>query len=219
MIIEPKLITSNNKGKAGSNKPKFIVIHDTGNANKGAGAENHYKWLQNNNDLKRSAHLFVDSKQALQVIDYFTIAYHTGVLYTEHPEVPTCTNFNSIGIEFCVNEDGDLEKTLENTIEATKRIMKLLNIPSERVITHQMSSGKKCPGTFIKKPELWEYFKEKIKEELPKDEVLEAGLKYLQENKVMQSPDYWNKKIAEVPHLRELILNMIEVLKKAQEKE
>lgn len=218
MIIEPRLITSNNKGKAGSNKPKFIVIHDTGNESKGAGAENHYKWLQNNNDLKRSAHLFVDSKQALQVIDYFTIAYHTGVLYTDHPEVPTCTNFNSIGIEFCINEDGDLTKTLENTIEVTKRIMKLLKIPSERVITHQMSSGKRCPGSFMKRPDLWEYFKEKIKEEAPIDEEVEAALKYLLENKVMQSPEYWRNKIQEVVHLKELILNMASVLKKAQEK-
>lgn len=215
MNIQSQFIM-HNKGKKGANHPKYIVIHDTGNIKNGAGAKNHYTWLQTHEDTNQSAHIFVDDHEAIQVIPFDTPAWHTGKLYTEHPVVPDCTNFNSIGIEFCVNQDGDLAKTLSNLVIVTKQVMKQTHIPLERVITHQMSAGKKCPATFIRNPSLYKKFRMDLQQTeatIVSPETIEA-VRYLQQAGVMKTPDYWLKKIKEIEFLEGLILNMYHALKK-----
>lgn len=213
MEILKKLITSNNKGKAQANFPKYIVIHDTGNSNRTANAENHYNWLENNNGLDRSAHIFVDDHVAIQVIDFFTPAWHTGKLYVSKPQVIGVTNFNSVGIEFCINADGDLTRTLLNTVAVVKKLMVELDIPVDRVITHQMSSGKSCPSTFIKNMNLWSQFKKDLVTGSTNDEQIIKALKYLEQEKVINSVAYWQNQISKVDYLDGLILNMYARLK------
>ena len=216
MQIKKQFITSHNKGAAGRNHPKYIVIHDTGNQKNGAGAKNHYIWLQTHEDTNQSAHIFVDDHEAIQVIPFDTPAWHTGKLYTEHPVVSDCTNFNSIGIEFCINQDGDLVKTLSNLVIVTKQVMQQTNIPLERVITHQMSSGKACPGTFVRNPSLYKKFRLDLKGNT--SQAVIQAIHYLQAQGVTRSPDYWLEKIKEIEFLEGLILNMYQVLKKANER-
>ena len=48
---------------------KQIVIHDTGNVNKGANAEMHFKYFDGDN-RNASADFFVDDNKILQVTDY-----------------------------------------------------------------------------------------------------------------------------------------------------
>lgn len=55
------------------------------------------------------------------------------------------TNYNSIGIELCVNSDGDYNKAFDNTIKLTKMLMKKYNIPASRVVRHYDASRKMCP--------------------------------------------------------------------------
>lgn len=217
MKITQMLITSNNKGKKGANHPRFIVIHDTGNSNTGSDADNHARWLENTPNTGRSAHLFVDDKQIVQVIEYDTPAWHTGKLYVSKPQVPECTNFNSIGIEFCINADGNLEKTLFNTVQIITHLMLQFNIPLGNVITHQMSSGKACPGTFIKNPSLYNRLIEQIEEALKPDEEVQEALSYLEKEGVMNTPEYWLNQIKTQPYLRALILNFYKALKQAKE--
>ena len=220
MQIQKKLITSNNKGKANGNRPRFIVIHDTGNSNATADAMNHYNWLQNTPNTNASAHVFVDDHQAIQVIEYTTPAWHTGKLYVNKPQVPECSNFNSIGIEFCVNQNGDLIKTLSNTISVIAQLMKQFGIPLSRVITHQMSAGKKCPSTFIKSPTLYNQFmldlKKLVEEKQATDKEITNAITYLQQEGVITTPSYWLNQIKETEYLSELILNMSYALRKAK---
>jgi len=54
-------------------------------------------------------------------------------------------NENSIGIEICVNSDGDFKKAVENAAKLTKHLMDKHNIPASNVIQHNTASGKNCP--------------------------------------------------------------------------
>lgn len=217
MNIEKKLITSNNKGKANQNNPQYIVLHDTANYKASAGADNHYKWLQNHNDLEVSAHVFVDDHKAIQVIEYTTPAWHTGKLYVPKPKVPKCTNYNSIGVEFCVNEDSNLTQTLLNTVAVVSQLMTTFNIPIEHVITHQMSAGKECPMTFIRNPQLYEQFIHNLSNQHTSKENPDftKALTYLKTYGVINSPEYWQKQGQVVPYLTDLICNMYRVLQKS----
>src|SRR5699024_10603100 len=54
-------------------------------------------------------------------------------------------NEQSIGIEICVNSDGDFKIAVDNAIELTKLLMSKHNIPVANVIQHNKASGKDCP--------------------------------------------------------------------------
>ena len=216
MFIEKKIITSNNQGSPQSNTPKYIVIHDTANSSKSAGAMNHYKWLNNNNDLGRSAHVFVDSTQALQVIEYDRQAFHVGVKYKDVVEVPQCTNSNSIGVEFCINTGGDIEKTLLNLAWVVLTLQKDFNIPLKNVVTHYDVCGKLCPGSFIKNPKLQEQFKTNMIVLNSQNIRFEKALNTLQEKKIINSPDYWKMNKGE--YVEQLIINMYDYIVKGVSK-
>ena len=57
------------------NEMKYIVVHDTGNPRKGAGALNHYHYF-NGGYRGASAHYFVDDSMIVQLIPDNEIAYH-----------------------------------------------------------------------------------------------------------------------------------------------
>ena len=223
MQIKQKFITSNNKGKANGNRPRFIVIHDTGNSKPSANAENHYRWLQNTPDTNASAHVFVDDHEAIQVIQYTTPAWHTGKLYVSKPQVPECSNFNSIGIEFCINQDGNLTRTLSNTVAVVAQLMEQFNIPLKNVITHQMSAGKKCPSTFISNPKLYNQFqydlKEYIENKNQNNQAVNQAITYLHQKGVIKTPEYWINHLHQIEHLDELLQNMQQVLMQAEKRD
>src|SRR5699024_12408217 len=52
---------------------------------------------------------------------------------------------NAIGIEICVNSDGNFYKAVQNAAELTKRIVKQEGIPLGSVVQHNHWSGKNCP--------------------------------------------------------------------------
>lgn len=205
-----------NQGEANTNHPYYIVIHDTANEARTAGAYNHYLYIQNHDNTKRSAHIYVDSERAIQTMPFSTPAWHTGVWYVEQPEVAACTNFNSVAIEFCVNADGNIEQTIANTILITQQVMKKLNIPFARVITHQQSSGKDCPSTFIRHTELKElFFSSLYQRTLINDKVLKNALEQLEAHEVINSKEYWYTQAQDIKYLRSLIINMAIALKGA----
>ena len=67
MNIEKKQIAHNKSARTAT--IKYIVIHDTQNANKGADAEAHFKYF-NGGNRNSSADFFVDNKKILQINDY-----------------------------------------------------------------------------------------------------------------------------------------------------
>lgn len=137
---------SYNRTKRDGVKIKYIVIHDTGNTNVGANAYSHYKYF-NTGDRSSSADFFVDDMQILCVNDYLKYyTWHCGDGKGKYG----ITNSNSIGIEMCVNSDGDRKKVIEKTIILVKELMSELNIPINKVVRHYDASRKNCPASMNK---------------------------------------------------------------------
>lgn len=144
------------RGKVGI---KYLVIHDTGNLNKGAGALNHRNYVENNS-RGASAHYFVDDKVIVQYVGDLMAAGSVGDGRGRYG----ITNSNSLSIEMCINSDGNYLKMYKNTVELTKNLMKKFNIPWDRVVRHYDASRKNCPGHMSKNNwEKWWKFKEDIK--------------------------------------------------------
>jgi N-acetylmuramoyl-L-alanine amidase CwlA len=141
MIINKKLISYNITNAP--NRPiKYIVIHTTGNQDKGANAEMHYQYF-NGGDRQSSADFFIDDGQVLQVNNYKdNYTWHCGDGAGKYG----ITNRNSVGLEMCVNKDGDFLKVLKTTIELVYTLMKELGIPYENVVRHYDASRKNCPA-------------------------------------------------------------------------
>lgn len=164
------------RGKVGI---KYLVIHDTGNSNKGAGALNHRNYVENNT-RGASAHYFVDDKVIVQYVGDSLSAGSVGDGKGKYG----ITNANSLSIEMCINSDADYTKTYKNTVELTKNLMKKFNIPIERVVRHYDASRKSCPNHMRQNNwSKWWKFKEDIQKsiewqiDLSKDSEFGSGVK------------------------------------------
>lgn len=173
-----------NYSSRGKVEIRYIVIHDTGNANKGAGAIAHRNYVENN---KRgaSAHYFVDDKVIVQYVGDSFAAHAVGDGHGRYG----ITNQNSLNVEMCINSDGNYAKTYKNTVELTKNLMKKFNIPIERVVRHYDASRKNCPGHMSKNNwKAWWQFKEDIKKpieweiDLSKDGVFGSDSKVIEKD-------------------------------------
>ena len=161
---------------------RYIVIHDTGNSDKGADAENHYKYF-NGGNRNASADFFVDDHEIWQVNDYNkNYSWHCGS-YNDSG----ITNKNSVGIEICINADGNYDKAVSNTIELVKELMRELSVPWECVVRHYDASGKICPQTMSTNNwAAWKEFKERLKggSSMTEDWAKEA-IEWAVENKIL----------------------------------
>jgi len=160
LSISKKQIAYNRAKRTGS--IQYIVIHDTGNKSKGADAEAHFRYF-NGGNRNASADFFVDDTNILQVNDfarYYT--YHVGDGKGKYG----ITNQNSVGIEICVNADGDYKRAFEKAVALTKHLMELLSIPASRVVRHFDASRKNCPASMNQGNwRLWQEFGKRITED------------------------------------------------------
>lgn len=156
---------SNNKqfGKTRDLKDvEFIVVHDTGNTKVGAGAMNHYLYLENAT-RSGSAHYYVDDKEIIQPIGDSTVAWAVGDAWAnKHRTRTDVTNYNSLSVEICINSDSNYNQAVKNANELIKNLMIKFNIPVDRVVRHFDATGKPCPNTM--KANNWEKWGQFIKE-------------------------------------------------------
>lgn len=124
----------NNNYYPEKNTRQYITIHETANTGVGANADAHANFI--NNGAQETWHYTVDSEKAVCHYYHTTSCWHAGTYNG---------NTKSIGIEMCVNSDGNYLKTLHNTIELVQKIMKEENIPASKVVQHNYWSGKHCP--------------------------------------------------------------------------
>lgn len=151
-------IIEKNYTKEGEIEPRYIIIHDTGNRGKGANAMANRNYF-NTTTREASAQYLVDDTQIVQAVPDNKKAWHIG----DGKQQTEASNNNSIGIELCVNEDGNFGQTYQHGIVLTKYLMKKYNIPAENVIRHYDATKKICPRIMIEDdPSLWTRFKEEI---------------------------------------------------------
>ena len=67
-------------------------------------------------------------------------------------------NFNSIGIESCVNINTDVYYTWQKVAKLVAKLMQENSLTIDAVVQHHYFSGKNCPQT-IRTAKLWDYFK------------------------------------------------------------
>lgn len=124
-------------------QPKYVVIHDTGNADKGANALMHYKYF-NGANRNASADFFVDDSNIVQTVDYTkNYSWHCGDGKGKYG----ITNANSIGIEICINSDGNYAKAYQNAVELAAYLLKTLGLGMDRLVRHYDASRKMCPNS------------------------------------------------------------------------
>lgn len=138
VAIHQMLVSSRAKCYSGVNPCNYIVIHETANTSKGADAEMHAR-LQRNG-FSASWHYTVDDKGAWQSYPDSVQCWHAG-------DGHGIGNTQGIGIEICVNSDGNFAKAVDNAAELVRHLMAKHNIPISNVIQHHVRSsfGKDCP--------------------------------------------------------------------------
>src|SRR5699024_4119132 len=112
-----------------------------------------------NNGSAATWHYTVDDKHAIQHFHETTRCYHAG-------DGRGKGNYESIGIEMCVNSDGDYNQTLSNAASLIADIMKRRNIPLKNVVSHGYWTGKNCPRELLaaKNGVTWNDFKKMIQQ-------------------------------------------------------
>ena len=190
-------------------KPRYIVIHTTGNPRRGADARAHFDYW-NGKNVGQSADFVVDDKEALQINDfskYYT--WHCGDGKGRYG----ITNSNSIGIEICVNADGDFEKALENAVELVQRLKAETGITE--VVRHYDASRKLCPAELSK--DNWnEWYKFLDRVNHPKVVELTSIndiVWELSERKVITDIDLWLQKLNEDVNVYWLARKIVQYLR------
>lgn len=141
---------------------QYIVIHDTGNRAKGSDAKAHFQYF-NGGNRGSSADIFVDDTSVWYVNDYTKYyTWHCGDGKGRYG----ITNQNSIGVELCINQDGDYDTATSNMAEVVRALMQELNIPQERVVRHYDASRKSCPMSMMEADwKRWQTFQQEITKE------------------------------------------------------
>lgn len=192
-----KQIAYNRSNRAGE-KIKYIVIHDTGNSSAGANAIAHFNYF-NGSERSSSADFFIDDTQILCVNDYHKFyTWHCGDGKGKYGIL----NRNSIGIEICINSDGNRQKAIDKTLVLVRELMKELNIPIDRVVRHYDVSRKNCPGSMINNNWAeWYEFKKRIQDtevlSMPQYEELKTMIGEL--SKKIKEPMIYNYVDANMP--------------------
>ena len=124
-----------------------ITIHETANTSEGADAEAHSDYLSTTSD-EVSWHYTVDDHQIYQHLPDNEEAWHSGDREGNH---------SSIGIELCVNADGNFDQTMENAAKLTAFLLKEYDLTIDDVKQHYDFNGKDCP-LIIRQEGRWDEF-------------------------------------------------------------
>lgn len=171
----------------GSNPCKYITIHETGNAAKGADAVAHAAYLDSDAGKRDmvSWHYTVDDHAIVQHLPDYETAYHAG----DGKDGPG--NTTSIGIEICVNAGGDFEAAKANAAALVRLLMEEHGISADRVVQHNRWNGKDCPKTIRATAGAWEAFLALCRGETANVSKLDTDVDTLANVGIIDQPDYW----------------------------
>lgn len=151
-------------GRPGGNRTiRYVVIHETDNFAAGADAERHNEFIhQNVLSEKLSWHYTVDDHEAYHHVPDDEPAYHAG-----DGDAPDGGNRCGIGVELCVAEDNDYEKTLQNGALLAAYLLDRYDLGLDALRKHQDFSGKVCPARLIEQGR-WDEFCEMVRQNYEK---------------------------------------------------
>lgn len=119
----------------------YITIHNTDNANRGADAQAHARYVKGADARERkvSWHYTVDDQRCFQHLPLAEMGWHAG----------NRANGRSVAIEICENEGIDQEAAIDRACLLTAVLMKKLNVPATKVVSHQHWTRKNCPHVIL----------------------------------------------------------------------
>ena len=166
---------TNKKKLQGSFSPQYLTIHST--ANLKSTAQNERDWLNSNSNTTTTGfHIAVDDKEAIECMSLNVKAHHAG---------DSVGNNTSIGLEIC--ESGDRQKTLDNAVKVTVKILKQFGWGVDKLKRHYDWSKKNCPRILnYNNWEGWMKFKNDVRRELG-DMALRKGDKGSEVKKLQQN--------------------------------
>lgn len=138
---------------------RYLVIHETGNTEAGADAELHNRYLHSaeQKDTPLSWHYTVDDHQIYHHLPDDERGYHAS-----DTSVDGGGNECGIGIEICVNADGDYDKAVDNTAHLAADLLKRYHLSLDDVKQHGDFTSKNCPE-HLREGDNYAQFLEKIK--------------------------------------------------------
>lgn len=175
MQITEMLLTNPNARPGTRITPRGLVIHWTANEGKGANA------IANRNYFNRpttvaSAHYIVCDKQIVRCLPENEMGYHVGAQSYKPAALERLSSYPNnctIGIEMCVNADGDFRTMYRNTLELAADILHRYGWGVDKLWRHYDITGKNCPAFFAtddyaqkyvgqNAAEAWEQFKKGV---------------------------------------------------------
>lgn len=151
--IETHILQNNGIQTGGKgNTLEGITLHDTGAPNKGANARMHHNYQAGGVDGRQASwHYQVDDTMAIQSWEHSERCYHAGDALK-----PGGGNAATIGIEMCINSDGNFDKSVYNTALLMASLCFVYGWnPLTNIRTHQDCSGKYCPKTLLDRKNGW----------------------------------------------------------------
>ena len=129
----------------------WIVVHESGMPGAGNDAELLARIQRQQADGERtyrqaSWNYQIDHEKIYQSFDDSVYCWHAGGDYGKYLPFG---NRNSIGIEMCINEDGNYDGAMAHDAKLVANLMNKYNLKMENVVRHHDTSGKICPNYMI----------------------------------------------------------------------
>ena len=159
--IMTDILPEDYKGRSGIKRQiRYVVIHETANRDVGSNASAHNEFLHSSvqKEVQLSWHYTVDDKEIYHHLPDDEIAWHAGDRLKRKGG-----NVCGIGVEICVNEDGDYAKAVQNAAKLTANLLNVYELDLNDVKQHYDFSGKNCPQR-IRKEETWQEFLNQVEE-------------------------------------------------------
>ncbi len=160
----------NNKFYEGYQMPNtsnvlWITIHESAMTLEGQTAQFlaqvQYRYAFEQENAREASWTYqVDAYGIYQSFADDVVCWHAG----DGTGTPGTGNNNGIGIEMCVNRDGNYEGTLANNAKLVASLMLKYNLNLDNVKRHYDFSGKECPSYLIRTGR-WEEFVEMVRKE------------------------------------------------------
>ena len=156
----------------------WIVVHESGMPGAGNNAELLARIQRQQADGERtyreaSWNYQIDHEKIYQSFDDTVYCWHAGGDYGKYLPLG---NSNSIGIEMCINEDGNYDGAMAHDAKLVAHLLYKYNLKMENVVRHHDTSGKICPNYMIETNRYGEFL-EQIRNEY-------NAIKYLRDAEV-----------------------------------
>ncbi|WP_400162942.1 N-acetylmuramoyl-L-alanine amidase [Brevibacillus sp. TJ4] len=151
MQITEMLLTNKNARPGTRITPRGLVIHWTANEKVGADAVANRGYFNKPTTIA-SAHYIVDDKQIVRCLPETEMAYHVGAKTYKAEALVRLSSYPNnctIGIEMCVNQDGDFRAMYERTVVLTADILQRYGWTTDNLWRHFDITGKNCPAYFV----------------------------------------------------------------------